>query len=126
MELQHGSYYEIAADELAKWLDDQGDEAYWTVDGDPVLSGRLSFPCPGDELAAALREIGSPLFVFDPADTGQLDKGIVDASRLGELVDEEELETRVLQLCWKDSNRIWLLVEDEETSESEWREASNQ
>ena len=124
MELKQTSYSEVPAEELAKWLDDQGEDIYWTVDGDPELTGRLSVPCPGDELASQIRSIGKTLLVFDPRRESQARRGVIAASELDGFVESEELGTSVLQLCWKGSETVWLLIEDEETSESVGRETS--
>jgi len=123
MGTKQGSYVEIAADKLAEWLCKDPD-LYWTVDGDPQLSGMLSFPCPGDELADALRRIGKPLLVFDREDRFQGRGTPVSSSDLDSLVEEKELDARVLQLRWEDSDIEWILIEDEETSESEDEETS--
>ena len=32
--IQAGRHYEIPSPELAKWLEEQGAENWWTVDGD--------------------------------------------------------------------------------------------
>jgi len=117
---------EIPAEELAKWLEEQGGGVYWTVDGDPLLSGRLSFPCPGDELACELRRINKPLLVLGPENVCDDSSACNVPLRLDDLVEREELGTRVLQCRWKDSERAWLLIEDEETSESASREGSSE
>ncbi len=114
---------EIQAKELAAWLHKQGDNVYWTVDGDPLLAGRLSFPCPGDELASRLCKIGQPLLVLEPTEASHPSGVDMSAHQLDELVEREELGTRVLQLQWKGSELNWLLIEDEETSESMARNA---
>ena len=117
MDTKQGSYLEIAAQELAKWLCDDPD-IYWTVDGDPILSGMLSLPCPGDELAEALRKVDKPLMILDRKECLQGRGEPVRASDLDSLVETEELDARVLQFCWKGSDIEWILIEDEETSES--------
>jgi hypothetical protein len=122
MELLQRRSTEISAKELAGWIDEQGGSTYWTVDGDPLLAGRLSLPCPGDELADELRKINTPLLVFDPPG---LSHPSAAPPKLDDLVEREELGTRVLQFQWKGSDPIWLLIEDEETSESASRETSS-
>lgn len=122
MELLQRRSTEISAKELAGWIDEQGGSTYWTVDGDPLLAGRLSLPCPGDELASELRKINKPLLVFDPPG---LSHPSAAPPKLDDLVEREELGTRVLQFQWKGSDSIWLLIEDEETSESASRETSS-
>jgi hypothetical protein len=65
MSLRDEPHYTIASPELAAWLVGQGTDRWWNVDGDPLLTGRLSFPCPADELAADLRRIDRALLVQD-------------------------------------------------------------
>lgn len=108
----------INAEDLARWLEQQGHYVYWTVDGDPLLGGRLSFPCPSDELAAELRRIDKPLRVVRPH-TAPAKEG-KPVPTLDDFVDESDLGTRVLELRWEecDDDETWILIEDEETSES--------
>jgi len=124
MGTEHGLYLRIDAEELAKWLCLNSD-LYWTVDGDPVLSGMLSLPCPGDELAGALRKIGTSLMVLDRDARLQERAGPIGASDLDGLVETEELDARVLQFRWNDSDVEWLLIEDEETSVSASADATS-
>src|SRR5713226_505151 len=65
MSLRDEPHYTIASSELADWLEGQGTDRWWSVDGDPLLTGRLSFPCPADEVAGELRRIKRPLLVLD-------------------------------------------------------------
>ena len=126
METQQAPRYPISTEQLADWVDEQGDACYWSVDGERLLSGRLSVPCPGDELAAELRKVSKPLWVLDPREAPQplaTGKGV---SPLDDLVEEKELDTRVLLLSWEESGKVWLLIEDEETSDSVNREACAQ
>jgi hypothetical protein len=129
--IRSGPHYEIPSAELATWLERQGVERWWNVDGDPLLTGRLTFPCPADELAAALRTINRSLLV-------QVKKDDVDAT--GQRIGVEEVDAvvrpvadsfyqiapeqrppwgddRLLYLCWKGSPHEWLLTEDSETTE---------
>ena len=106
----------ITIEQLAGWLDEQGEDSYWTVDGDPLLGGRLSFPCPSDELAAELRKINKGLLVVPPPEPPSEAGG--PTPELDDFVDDKELGTRVLQLRWEDSDSAWILIEDEETSEN--------
>jgi hypothetical protein len=126
--IRSGPHYELPADELAAWLAAQGNDRWWSVDGDPLLTGRLYFPCPADELAAELRRIGQPLLVQarkeDMAAKGQR----IDRDKLNELAGKiadnlhlirgEGLpawsDDRLLYLCWKESTNDWLLCEDSE------------
>ena len=129
--IRSGRYYEITSAELAAWLEQQGAERWWNVDGDPLLTGRLAFPCPADELAAQLRSINRPLLVQakkdDQGAAGQpvgADKLNEVVSRLAEIVPASApgrvppwREDRLLYLCWKGAPYDWLLIEDSETAE---------
>jgi hypothetical protein len=128
--IRSGPHYGVEAEELAAWLEGQGSDRWWSVDGDPLLTGRLDFPCPADELAAELRRIGQPLLVQakkDDADAkGQkINKGKLDAVA-GKFADNLSLiregppppwsGDRLLYLCWKGSTNDWLLTEDSDTA----------
>ncbi|MBI1901983.1 MAG: hypothetical protein HYS13_12845 [Planctomycetia bacterium] len=134
MSIRDEPHYELASRELAGWIAAQGADTWWTVDGDHFLTGRLAFPCPGDELATELRSIDRPLLVRsnDPSARGQaLGRESLDphVTRLGDnlqMTGQRPLwtENRVLFLSWKGSNEDWLLVEDKETSESSSEDAA--
>lgn len=115
--------YSFEAEELASWLEQRGEELYWTVDGDPKLGSVLSIPCPTDELAEQLRKIGGKLTVVDPRESAKQE---ADKPHLDKLLEEAELGVPVLILAWGDSDNTWLLIEDEETSDSINREAAAQ
>jgi hypothetical protein len=122
-------HYEIPAAELATWLEQQGTDRWWNVDGDPLLTGRLHFPCPADELAAELRRIGRPLLVQAKPEDASAKGQVIDAGKLSEVVNrftENGLgagpepawaQDRFLYLCWKASSQDWLLAEDSETTQ---------
>ena len=77
-----GPHYEIHSTELAAWLEKQGKDRWWNVDGDPLLTGRLEFPCPADELAEELRRLNRPLLVqakTPDARGQQVDRNQIDA-----------------------------------------------
>src|SRR5438105_15767448 len=114
MSLQNEPHYKITSSELAVWLERQGIERWWSVDGDPLLTGRLSFPCPADELAEELRRINRTLLVQDrrqpPSGRGEV---IVAreldglATRLGDNVQitgspPRWANDRLFCLCWED------------------------
>src|SRR5262249_43052720 len=122
--------YEIAASELAAWLEQQGPGSWWSVDGDRFLSERVSFPCPASELAEALRRRGEPLLVeaLPPSlpEKKQEDGQSIAASHLGALAaqdidtltdtlaDKDTEDNRIFALCWKRDAQApgWLLIED--------------
>jgi hypothetical protein len=120
--------YQLQSPELAKWLDEQGSDSWWMVDGDPLLTGRLAFPCPADELSRALRELDRPLLVQARESDSEARGQIIDAGQLDRIVASfadsvrysgpapEWLGDRLLYLCWKGSPHEWLLAEDSVTA----------
>ncbi|MBN9120811.1 MAG: hypothetical protein J0I06_16955 [Planctomycetes bacterium] len=130
-------HYEVQSTELAAWLERQGD-AWWNVDGDSLLTGLLTFPSPGDELAAVLRRLDRPLLVqdrrADPKGKGER----IDSTKLDELVTSlgnnlhminggakpAWASDRLFFLSWKGSRGEWMLVEDRETTESNRMDAA--
>jgi hypothetical protein len=133
--IQTGRHFEIPSSELARWLDEQGADRWWNVDGDPLLTGRLTFPCPTDELASELRKINRPLLAQAPSGEPEATGQSIDASQIGPLVTRfagnlltsgppsKRVNDQVLYLCWKGSPHEWLLVEDSVTAE-QFRDAA--
>jgi hypothetical protein len=126
-----GPHYEIPSSELAAWLEEQGKDRWWNVDGDPLLTGRLTFPCPASDLAAELRKVNRPLLVQAKKEDTEAKGQPVAKSKLDQLVGhfaenlhvirEGELppwsQDRLLYLRWQGSPQEWLLEEDSETTE---------
>lgn len=106
-----GPHYLVQADRLASWIEDQGEEIWWSVEGDPLLNSRVMFPCPPDELAQQLRKINRPLLVSDPNGAGHGEEVVPDD--LPRLLEREELGVPVLYLSWQGDSNDWLLIEDE-------------
>jgi hypothetical protein len=137
MSLRDEPHYRIASSELAAWLESQGTDRWWNVDGDPLLTGRVSFPCPGDELAEELRRINRTLLVQDrrqpPSGRGeQIVARDLDAlaTRLGDIFGTNGppppwASNRVFFLCWEDRGDEWRLEEDVETTESSRADAAS-
>src|SRR5690349_18756618 len=48
-------HYRVDSAVLADWLKQRAPSTWWTVDGDPVLTEAMNFPCPSDDLAEHLR-----------------------------------------------------------------------
>jgi hypothetical protein len=107
-------HFVIKPIDLAQWLELEPD-TWWIVDGDPRLMGKLDLPCPGEELAEALRSYHKDLFVYPigPAPVEPEPKGQpIEWERLGELLDREGPEgRRTFLLSWSDLQDGWLLVE---------------
>src|SRR5689334_12621849 len=107
-------HFVIKPTDLAQWLEQEPD-TWWFVDGDPRLMGKLDLPCPGEELAEALRSYHKDLFVYpigpasvEPEPIGQT----IEWERLGELSDLEDLKgRRTFLLAWSDLPDEWLLTE---------------
>ncbi len=108
-------HYLVQAYNLATWIEGQGEETWWRVDGDNWLMSILQFPCPPDELAGKLREINQPLLVSDPNEAGRGEEVI--SEDLSSLVDPNEFGVRTLYLSWQGGLTDWLLIEDEPISE---------
>jgi hypothetical protein len=136
MSLRDEPHYRIASTELAAWLESQGTDRWWSVDGDPLLTGRLSLPCPADELADELRRINRTLLVQDRRKNPSGHGEPIVAQNLDELVTRmgDNLQTngtkpawandRLLFLSWEDRGDEWMLVEDVETTESSRKDAA--
>lgn len=124
-------HFETSSAELATWIEKQGPAVWWNVDGDPILTDRLEFPCPGDELAEALRQLDRSLLIQDPKRREEARGQTVGAAELDSLADRlgrnvghsgekpSWADDRIFYCCWKDANDEWLLVEDRETSTNE-------
>lgn len=134
------SQYELSSSTLASWVEEQGADEWWTVDGDPILTSKLFFPCPGDELAMELRQINRPMLLLtsprQPIAAGTA-IGPQDVDKFVQRLREDLLshddppvwaKNRFLNLVWKDwddSPAGWLLVEDLETTENSRADAAS-
>jgi hypothetical protein len=131
MLIQDGPHYELPASELAAWIDRQGADVWWTIDGDPYLTGRLPSPCRGDELAIVLRQSLRTLLVRDQAGeaTGQVltaDRLDPHVERLGNSIHMHDpsrpkpswADDRFLWLSWKGERNEWMLAEDRDATVS--------
>jgi hypothetical protein len=133
-------HYEIPSAELATWLEEQGKHRWWNVDGDPLLTGRMTFPCPAAELAAELRAIGRPLLIQAKKDDTGAKGQVISKEKLNAVVERfagslqvsgggRTLQSggdRLLYLCWKGTSNEWLLAEDSETTEQMQAEERDQ
>jgi hypothetical protein len=129
MSVRDEPHYRISSSELAAWVEAQGENRWWGVDGDPFLSGLLSWPAPAFEVAPALRDINRTLLVRDrrkpPCGRGEL----IAARNLDALVTRlgDDIlfppgpipvwaNDRVFYLCWEDQEDEWMFMEDEEST----------
>jgi hypothetical protein len=109
---------ELPSAELAAWLDKQGSDVWWFVDGDPLLTGNVSFPCTGDVLAAELRRLNQPLLVVPPENSQPGDRHLT-SDDLDDLVYKEEgVDERMFLFRWaKTPERDeWMLSEDKDSA----------
>lgn len=122
-------HYELPSRELAAWVDEQGEKQWWMVDGDPLLTGRIPFPCPAAHLSRELRELNRPLLVEAKKEDGEAKGQIIGKEKIDELIGyfadnfssspdggEEWRNDRLLYMCWKGRTDEWLLIEDSETA----------
>jgi hypothetical protein len=113
MSVKDKPHYTLPAQALAQWIERQPDK-WWSVDGDPYLMSIIDFPCPGDELAPAIRRMGKDLVLQDKNTSSTAHGEVIGTDRLDELSDVSNKRRRkVLLLSWADSNIDWLLIEDE-------------
>jgi hypothetical protein len=104
-------YYTIKAKELAKWLEDQPD-SWWIVDGDPVLTSHVDFPCPSEELSAELRVASNSLRLFDPRKDSTPHGQAIPLEQLNDMADtNNNSHARTYLLCWDGDDIQWLLAE---------------
>ena len=95
---------------LAAWLEAQGDETWWNIDGDVQLTELLRLPCPASELAEVLRKLARKKVrvLGDASKRARVKPGpdVFDA------LVEDEGGARVLYLTWGDPEAVWVLAED--------------
>ena len=112
------------------WLEGKGKDRWWNVDGDPILTGRLTFPCPAAHLATELKKINRPLLVQAKKDdtggegtddrllrTGKRRRPARGTTFIPQVSHRFRANDRILYLCWKNSPHEWLLEEDSEATE---------
>ena len=110
--------YSLSVEELADWLTSQGEDLWWTIDGEQELAEKLKLPCPTDELAAALRARGGTLLVV-AAPGQELPEGEVLGQDNLERLAVHEGDARVFQLAWDGGlGDVWVLVEDKIAKEA--------
>ena len=134
MRLKKKPHYKLHCRELARWLEQQGDDCWWSVDGDPLLMGRVSFPCPSGELADVLKRYDKQLLVQDKSARAQ--GQVITFEQLGALASRAgRYRDRTFTFEWEQHPKYlsaslgggiageWYLIEDHETAKSEKRES---
>ncbi len=101
--------------QLADWLDAQGEDRWWMVDGDPLLTSRVSFPTTGDILAAKLRALNKPLLLL--GFPGGRSSSPDDLDPYADT--DNPRQERIFRVRWDDGDYSdeWLLSEDKESPE---------
>ena len=113
MSTKVGPYYTLPSATLAEWIERQPDK-WWSVDGDPLLTSIVDFPCPSDELAPTIRREGKNLRLHDRNAASLAHGETIDADKIDGLADtSNRLHRKILRLSWSDSDVDWLLIEDE-------------
>ena len=108
----------VTASELADWIDQQSDH-WWFIDGDPILVPLVDVPCPSDELAQAIREVGKRVLIYDSAAAATPRTKSFDISQLDELADRENNRRERNFLCaWEGTELEWILIDDTEAAET--------
>lgn len=116
MSVKQRPYYRLPADTLATWIEQQPDDDWWFVDGDPWLTSVLDFPCPADELVKELRKVRNrDLLLLDKTPGSQAQGEVVDSEQLDNLADtKNRRKKRTFLLTWDDGSDIeWLLIQDD-------------
>jgi hypothetical protein len=113
MSVRQKPHYTLSATTLAEWLESQPDK-WWSVDGDPLLTSTVDFPCPSDELASEIRRVGKNLLLQDKNPGSQAHGEEIAGAQLDQLADTSGRRRRkIFRLSWADSDVDWLLLEDE-------------
>jgi uncharacterized protein (DUF433 family) len=116
MSIKEEPHYTIDAGELATWLERQGADLWWSVDGDPLLMGDVSLPCPAPDLADAIRRINRPLLVLcdEPGANGET----IVAADLDRVALKDNEGNRVLTMSWANGAREqeWVLLGDRDAA----------
>ncbi len=113
MSVKEKPHYTLPAAMLAGWIESQP-EKWWSVDGDPLLTSIVDFPCPGDELAPAIRKVGKDLLLHDKNPASKAHGEPIAGDKLDEISDTgNRRRQKTLLLSWVGSDIDWLLIEDE-------------
>ena len=113
MSVKEKPHYTLPAATLAGWIESQP-EKWWSVDGDPLLSSILDFPCPSDEIVPALSKMSKNLLLYDKTPASEARGETIAGDKLDDLSDtNNKRHHRTFLLSWADSEIDWLLMEDD-------------
>jgi hypothetical protein len=110
MRIAERPHFTIAPYNLAAWIADQGENVWWTVDGDPLLMSRLDFPCPPEEIAAELQRHTTRLLVADPQRRAGGEE--LTPEEFGHVTEMFRERGDPLFLSWETGEVDWLLAQD--------------
>jgi len=117
MEKTAAELFRMPPARLADWLEDQGPDLWWTVDGDDYLLGTITLPTTAHLLAARFREVKKTLIVLDPLNrwSGPIEPENFDLNLIAD--SDNATQERVLCMRWDDERypAEWLLCEDKFT-----------
>ena len=99
------TFRSVSVEEVASWLDANGADKLWTVDGETRLGRTVNLPCYGAELASAFRALGGDVTVVG-------DGVAEDAGLEAFLFDDDG--GRAFAMTWSTHGQddIWVLTED--------------
>ena len=107
----------ISSQELADWLESQPD-CWWVAGPDDLLVSKANFPCPSDELAAALRQVNKNIVIHTDKTIGIEDGRQISGRELPLLADTQNRhQNRDFLASWEGSDKEWLLTEDKWAAE---------
>lgn len=119
MSIREHTYYQVTSDTLSRWLENQSDHSMWSVDGDPILTGLMNFPCLASDLANEIQRLNKSLLVYadSPLPNHDLGQGL-SVDDLDCIAIREE-GNRVFQFCWEQGSPEidWLMIEDQESGQ---------
>ena len=130
MSIRSEPHYEVASSVMSAGLEKHGAALWWSVDGDPLLTSRVAFPCPGDEFAEVLRGIPRTLLLQDPKRRQTAQGQVIGVDELDSVAHQPGIhidfqgerpawaDNRIFLCSWKGSEIEWLIREDRETSKS--------
>jgi hypothetical protein len=116
-ETQAWPHYEMQSHDLADWLDNEGPDSWWTVDGERHLNRTVDFPCPPEELSEELRKMPNrTLEVLDPR-PGSTANGapVGNGVKLIDLADRNNnrgSQIYTFRVKGEGFDKAWQLVED--------------
>ncbi|HVX13588.1 MAG TPA: hypothetical protein VHC22_20560 [Pirellulales bacterium] len=117
MSVRQMPHYTLTAKSLAEWLEGQP-ASWWVVDGDPLLTSVVDFPCPSDELAPVIRKIGKNLVLQDKDPHSKANGAEISCEQLDDLADvSDRHHQKTLRLSWSDASVDWLLAEDKSSGD---------